>query len=46
MLFENMVIPPEIMDEFSHAFRHRRINATQRERALNFFGHSAPPGDA
>ena len=46
MLFENMVIPPEIMDEFSHALRHRRINATQRERALNFFRHSTPSGDA
>jgi len=46
MLFEDMVIPPEIMDEFSHAFRHRRINATHCERALNFFRHGTPTGDA
>jgi len=46
MLLEDMVIPSEIMDEFSHAFRNHRINATLPERALNSFCHSTPAGDS
>jgi hypothetical protein len=46
MLLEDMVIALQIMDEFSHAFRHRRINATLPERALNLFCHSTPTGDS
>lgn len=34
------------MDEFPHACRHGRINATHRERTFNFFRHGAPTGDA
>ena len=46
VLFVDLVIPPKVKDEFTHACRHGRINATHRERTFNFFRHSAPTGDA
>jgi len=46
VLFVDLVIPPKVMDQFPHACRHRRINATHRERTFNFFRHGTPAGDA
>jgi hypothetical protein len=46
MLLVDLVIPPEVVDDFTHAFRHRRIDATHHERALDFFRQSTPSGDS
>lgn len=46
MLFVDLVIRLKVLDEFPHACRHRRINATHRERTFNFFCHGTPTGDA
>jgi hypothetical protein len=37
MLLEDMVTTPQVVDKFSHAFRHSGVNATHRERSLNLF---------
>lgn len=46
VLFVDLIIPPKVMDEFAHACRHRRIDATHRERTFNFFCHGTPTGDS
>jgi hypothetical protein len=45
MLLVDLVIPPNIVNEFSHASGNHHINATQRERALYFLGESTPARD-
>lgn len=45
MLLVDLVIPPNIMDEFSHDSWYRHINATQSERAQSFLGKSTPARD-
>ena len=37
MLLEDMVIRPQVVYKFSHAFRHSGVDATHLERSLNSF---------
>jgi hypothetical protein len=46
MLLKDMVIPPQVVDYFSHAFRHGDVNATHHERSLDLLCQSTPPWDA